>query len=73
MEEVARLIGVTESQQESGMAHARALLLAAQKWKKGMDKALGKFKKTFSHQAECAILMYGVIAQVKQFRKDERA
>ena len=35
VEEVARLIGVTESQQESGMAHARALLLAAQKWKKG--------------------------------------
>ena len=36
VEEVARLIGVTESQQESGMAHARALLLAAQKWKKGI-------------------------------------
>ena len=35
VEEVARLIGVTESQQESGMAHARALLLAAQKWKNG--------------------------------------
>ena len=61
VEEVARLIGVTESQQESGMAHARALLLAAQKWKKAY-KARRKFKKTFSHQAECAILMYGVIA-----------
>lgn len=36
-------------------------------------KARRKFKKTFPHQAECAILMYGVIAQVKQFRKDERA
>lgn len=35
VEEVARLIGVTESQQESGMAHARALLLAARKWKNG--------------------------------------
>ena len=36
VEEVARLIGVTESQQESGMAHARALLRAARKWKKGV-------------------------------------
>lgn len=33
--EVARLIGVTRSQQESGLAHARALLAAAQKWKNG--------------------------------------
>ena len=33
--EIARLIGVTERQQESGLAHARALLLAAEKWKNG--------------------------------------
>lgn len=31
--EVARLIGVTESQQESGLAHARAILQAAENWK----------------------------------------
>ena len=32
--EIARLIGVTQSDQESGMAHARAILLSAEKWKK---------------------------------------
>jgi len=32
--EVARLIGVTQSQQESGFAHARAILQAASEWKK---------------------------------------
>ena len=73
VEEVARLIGVTESQQESGMAHRAPHCSWRPKNGKMADKALGKFKKTFSHQAECAILMYGVIAQVKQFRKDERA
>lgn len=31
--EVARLIGVTQSQQESGLAHARAILRAADEWK----------------------------------------
>ena len=32
--EVARLIGVTKEQQESGLAHARAILKAADEWKK---------------------------------------
>lgn len=32
--EVARLIGVTREQQESGLAHARAILQAANEWKK---------------------------------------
>ena len=32
--EIARLIGVTQSDQESGIAHARAILLSAEKWKK---------------------------------------
>ena len=31
--EIARLIGVTQSQQESGFAHARAILQTAQEWK----------------------------------------
>ncbi len=31
--EIARLIGVTQSQQESGFAHARAILTAAREWK----------------------------------------
>lgn len=34
VEEVARLIGVTDGQQESGMAHARAILDAAVQWKR---------------------------------------
>lgn len=46
MEEVARLIGVTESQQESGMAHARALLLRP-KMEKWRIKRLGNSKKPF--------------------------
>lgn len=32
--EIARLIGVTQSDQESGIAHARAILRSAQEWKK---------------------------------------
>ncbi len=32
--EIARLIGVTQSQQESGIAHARAILKASEDWKK---------------------------------------
>lgn len=32
--EVARLIGVTQSQQESGLAHARAILQSAAEWKR---------------------------------------
>lgn len=32
--EVARLIGVTQNQQESGLAHARAILQSAEEWKK---------------------------------------
>jgi len=34
VQEIARLLGVTQSQQESGIAHARAILLAADEWKK---------------------------------------
>lgn len=34
--EVARLIGVTQSQQESGLAHARAILASASEWKTKM-------------------------------------
>ena len=33
VQEIARLIGVTQSQQESGYAHARAILQAAKDWK----------------------------------------
>ena len=32
--EIARLIGVTQNDQESGIAHARAILRSAQEWKK---------------------------------------
>ena len=32
--EIARLIGVTQSDQESGIAHARAILHSAEAWKK---------------------------------------
>lgn len=38
--EIARLIGVTQSQQESGIAHARAILEAASLWKKKHEKVL---------------------------------
>ena len=31
--EVARLIGVTQNDQESGIAHARAILRSASEWK----------------------------------------
>lgn len=34
VQEVARLLGVTQNQQESGIAHARAILQAAAEWKK---------------------------------------
>ena len=34
VQEVARLLGVTQNQQESGIAHARAILQAADEWKK---------------------------------------
>lgn len=34
VQEVARLIGVTQDQQESGYAHARAILQSAEVWKK---------------------------------------
>ncbi|MBP3646337.1 MAG: DNA repair protein RecN [Clostridia bacterium] len=34
VQEVARLLGVTQSQQESGIAHAKAILKAADDWKK---------------------------------------
>lgn len=34
VQEVARLLGVTQSQQESGIAHAKAILKAADEWKK---------------------------------------
>lgn len=34
--EVARLIGVTQNQQESGIAHARALLASAKEWKENL-------------------------------------
>ena len=34
IQEIARLIGVTQSQQESGMAHARAILTSAAEWKR---------------------------------------
>lgn len=34
VQEVARLIGVTQNQQESGYAHARAILQSAEAWKK---------------------------------------
>lgn len=36
VQEIARLIGVTKSQQESGMAHARAILDSALEWKKAL-------------------------------------
>lgn len=36
VQEIARLIGVTKSQQESGMAHARAILDSAVKWKNAL-------------------------------------
>ena len=32
--EIARLIGVTHQQQESGVAHARAILSSAEEWKR---------------------------------------
>lgn len=38
--EIARLIGVTQSQQESGIAHARAILHSATDWKEKQKKAL---------------------------------
>lgn len=38
--EVARLIGVTQSQQESGIAHARAILQSAVEWKQQLNKVL---------------------------------
>lgn len=38
--EIARLIGVTESQQVSGLAHARAILQSAEEWKKKIRKDL---------------------------------
>lgn len=38
--EVARLIGVTQNQHESGFAHARALLQSAEDWKKEKKKPL---------------------------------
>lgn len=38
--EIARLIGVTQSQQKSGIAHARAILEAADQWKKQYKKVL---------------------------------
>lgn len=38
VQEVARLIGVTQSQQESGFAHARAILQAAHGWKNRKQK-----------------------------------
>jgi len=34
VKEVARLIGVTQNEQESGIAHARAILKSASEWKK---------------------------------------
>lgn len=34
IKEIARLIGVTQNDQESGIAHARAILQSAEKWKK---------------------------------------
>ena len=34
VKEIARLIGVTQSDQESGIAHARAILHSAAEWKK---------------------------------------
>ena len=40
VKEVARLIGVTQSQQESGIAHARAILQSAADWKSKHKKAL---------------------------------
>ena len=36
VQEIARLIGVTKSQQESGMAHARAILDSASEWKNAL-------------------------------------
>lgn len=36
VQEIARLIGVTKSQQESGMAHARAILDSAVNWKNAL-------------------------------------
>lgn len=36
VQEIARLIGVTKSQQESGIAHARAILDTAEKWKNAL-------------------------------------
>lgn len=38
--EIARLIGVTQSQQESGIAHARAILHSASEWKEAQKKVL---------------------------------
>ena len=38
--EIARLIGVTQSQQESGIAHARAILSSASEWKEQQKKVL---------------------------------
>ena len=37
--EIARLIGVTSQDQESGMAHARAILHSASEWKKRRNDA----------------------------------
>lgn len=36
VQEIARLIGVTKNQQESGMAHARAILNSAAEWKNAL-------------------------------------
>ena len=36
IKEVARLIGVTDEQQESGLAHAKAILQSAKEWKNAL-------------------------------------
>lgn len=38
IEEIARLIGVTDAQQKSGYAHARAIMKSACEWKKSLQK-----------------------------------
>ena len=55
---MARLIGVSNDQQASGFAHARALLNAGAKMEKGTSGiSLGKFgNSSFLYRTDCAIM-----------------